>query len=45
MVVFVGGAALKKVDIDTGMKNIKECKLAKETDLDIYLPKQAVAQK
>ncbi|WP_351089028.1 DUF2846 domain-containing protein [Shewanella sp. S1-49-MNA-CIBAN-0167] len=43
MGVFVGGAALKTVDNQTGMKNIKECKLAKETELDIYLPKQAPA--
>lgn len=35
--VFVGGAKLSLVDSDTGMKNVKECKLAKETDKEIYL--------
>ena len=37
--VFVGGAALEKVDSQKGMKNVLASKLAKETDKDIYLKK------
>ncbi|QSX41214.1 DUF2846 domain-containing protein [Shewanella cyperi] len=39
MGVFVGGAALEQVDSETGMKNVLQCKLAKETDKEFYLKK------
>jgi hypothetical protein len=37
MGVFVGGASLEHVDNAKGMDNIKQCKLAKETDQVVYL--------
>jgi hypothetical protein len=41
MGVFVGGAGLEIVDSAKGMKNIKQCKLAKETDETVYLSKKS----
>lgn len=35
--VFVGGAGLKLVDTENGMKAVKKCSLAKETDKELYL--------